>query len=270
MKLVFDIGGTHIRIASSKDGETLSERPFIVDTPKDWKEAQQVLTELFSKHKGAKAVCGGLPGVFDEQKETLVWSPNLPDWVGKPIAKTIQNVAGVTPALFNDAMLAGVGEAVAGAGKGKRIVAYFTVSTGFGGARIVNGMPDEYRSGFEPGQQIVDMQSGKTLERIVSGSAFARAHGLDFAKSAPPEAWTQAAPALAIGIYNAILLWSPDIVVLGGSMMTKPPGYSLAYIEERLLALPKVFPNYPELVLAKLGDENGLRGALALLQNERT
>ena len=264
MYLVFDIGGTHIRIAPSKDGKDFSERPLVVDTPKEWKEAESLLTQLFSKHKGVQAVCGGLPGVFDEKKETLVWSPNLPDWVGKPIVRTIQNATGVSPSLYNDAMLAGVGEATAGAGKGRHIVAYLTISTGVGGARIIDGRPDNYRSGFEPGQQIIDVLSGKTLEQAVSGSAFARRFGLDFVKTAPSEAWTEAVTPLALGIYNTILHWSPDIVVLGGSMMTKPPAYSLAFVEEKLLALPRVFPKFPELALAELGDENGLRGALAM------
>ena len=265
MYLVFDIGGTHTRIATSKDGKTFSGKPLVVDTPKRWSEAEELLTRLLGEHKGARAVCGGVPGVFDEKKETLAWSPNLPDWVGKPLAKTIRNATGAALALYNDALLAGVGEATVGAGVGKHIVAYLTVSTGIGGARIIDGRPDEYRSGFEPGQQILDRQSKTTLEQLVSGSAFARRFGLDFVKTSPPEAWTEAASVLAIGVYNAILLWSPDIVVLGGPMITKNPGISLAYVDERLLALPKVFPQHPELVVAKLGDENGLYGALAML-----
>jgi glucokinase len=55
----------------------------------------------------------------------------------------------------------GLGEAVFGAGKGREIVVYMTISTGVGGARIVGGKIDASAMGFEPGHQIIDACGGK-------------------------------------------------------------------------------------------------------------
>ncbi len=269
MYVVFDIGGTHTRISHSEDGETLLGAPLMLDTPKTWSDAEAFLKEQFSKYNNAKAACGGIPGVFDEAKEVLAWSPNLPDWVGKPVKKVIQEAVKTEVFLHNDAVGVGVGEAVVGAGKGEHIVVYVTVSTGVGGTRIVDGKPDPYRAGSEPGPQILDYHTHETLERLVSGASFARRFGLDFVKTAPPEAWIEAASVLAVGLYNMILLWSPDIVVLGGPMMVKSPGISLALVQEKILALPKVFPRYPKLVLAEHGDASGLYGALSMINNKQ-
>lgn len=266
MYLVLDIGGTHIRCALSKDGKTFDSAPTVLDTPKKWPDADKELRELLSKYKSVKAACVGLAGVFDRKKGTLVYSPNLNDWLGKPIQKLFDEVVGAPVKIFNDAVLAGVGEAHRGAGMGKSIVAYMTVSTGVGGACIVNGLPDEGRSGFEPGHQIMDVKSGLTLEDMVSGSAFTKLYGTDFVKIAPKKCWHKAAKILALGVHNVIMQWSPDIVVLGGSMMTKPPGIPLDVVKEELYKLPKVFPDLPDIVLAMLGDAGGLYGGLELLR----
>lgn len=84
--------------------------------------------------------------------------------------------------LANDADLVGLGEAVYGAGKGYKVVAYFTVSTGVGGARIVNKRIDKGVFSFEPGWQYVygqglnscNRQMYDFLEFFVSGTALAK------------------------------------------------------------------------------------------------
>jgi hypothetical protein len=68
---------------------------------------------------------------------------------------------------------------------------------------------------------------------------------------------------LARGLYNTLLHWSPQVVVYGGAMMRDIP---LTAIVHELAALPPVYPEWPPLVAAELGDEGGLYGALALLQ----
>ena len=266
MFLVFDIGGTKTRLAVSDDKQTLRAEPLIIPTPLEWGDAKEkienAIAQLGDRYEG---VCGGLPGMLDEGKETLLWSPNLPDWVGKPIQHFFADVTGAPVSLCHDTALAGIAEARRGAGEGHRIVAYITVSTGVGGTRLVDGKPDVARYQAEPGDQIIDPQSGLTLEGLVSGSAFAEKYGPDFVTTTPSAAWQEAGRILALGLHNTIIHWSPDIMVLGGSMITKPIGISLEVVSEHLSRLMKAFPDIPVLAKSKFADRAGLVGALLSL-----
>ena len=170
------------------------------------------------------------------------------------------------PALIeNDSALCGLGEAVAGAGRGSDIVAYITVSTGVGGVRIVDGKVDRAHAGFEPGHQIV--ASGLTLERLVSGRAMSEKYGKHPREITDEVVWEELAGYLALGLHNTIVHWSPEVVVLGGSMM-KVPGIALPAVQAYLAKTLKIFPVLPELRLAELGDFGGLHGALELLRQK--
>ena len=134
----------------------------------------------------------------------------------------------------NDASMAGVGEAQFGAGRGFEIVAYITVSTGVGGAKIVNGKIDEHAVGFEPGKQIMDVNSGKTLEDMISGKALQEKFGKHPKEIKDQGVWDNHAWLLAIGLNNIIMEWSPNCVVLGGSMITGDPCIPLDKTENYL------------------------------------
>lgn len=268
MYLVFDIGGTHVRSAFSTDGKAFDAPPIILDTPKTWEDAQKLISELCKKHGKPKRVCVAIAGEFDSYGSSLVFSPNLPDWVGKPLRRFFEKESGAPVTLVNDSVAAALAEAREGAGKGHSIVAYLTIGTGVGGARIVNGNVDENRHGFEPGHQIIDVVTGDTLESRVAGSGFSRRFGPDFVRSAPDDAWNEAAREFAMGVHNTIELWSPDIVVVGGAMILKAKGISLESVVAHLSTLNRSSETLPSVVRAKFGDESGLRGALSLARGE--
>jgi glucokinase len=95
--------------------------------------------------------------VVDKQAKKLVKSPHLPKWVDKPLGSRLEKALGVKVLLENDAALAALGEAVFGAGRRAEIVGYLTISTGIGGARVVDGRIDKKSVGFEPGHMIIDV-----------------------------------------------------------------------------------------------------------------
>src|SRR3989344_1188904 len=251
MYLVFDIGGTHIRSAVSKDGKTFDRAPVVVDTPKDWEEAKKVLSDICDKQGKPEHVCVAIAGEFDSYGSSLIFSPNLSDWVGKPLRRFFEEQTGVPVELVNDATAAAIAEATEGAGKGHTIVAYLTVGTGVGGARIVEGKVDENRQGFEPGQQIINSATGETLEQRVAGSGFIKHFGSDFKEKASKEDWEEAAREFAVGIHNTIGYWSPDIVVVGGSMVLKPKGIHLDSVIKQLSLLSSTSRKPPQVVKAK-------------------
>jgi len=148
-------------------------------------------------------------------------------------------------------------------------VVYITISTGIGGSRIVDQKIDANRFGFEPGHQIIDILedgSTKSLLEYASGSSIKKIYNKEAKDIDDENIWNDLSEKLAYGINNVIVFWSPDVVVLGGSMMNSP-GISLERVKSSLKDTLKIFPEYSEIKKASLGDSCGLFGALAYLKN---
>jgi glucokinase len=271
MYLLFDIGGTNTRITFSKNGKDIGE-PVIFQTPQDFEEAMISFASAvknITNYDGFKYVCGGVPGVFDKDTGTLLSAPNLTDWVDKPIKKRLEEIFGVPVFIENDAALVALGESVYGAGKNFSIVEYITVSTGVGGARIVDQKIDEKSIGFEPGHEIIVFGSDViTLEEIVSGSALEKKFGKKPKEINDPLVWEELAEKLAFGLHNTIVLWSPDVLVLGGSMIIGDPAISIDRVKFHLDKLLTVFPKSPIIKKAELGAFGGLWGALEFAKSK--
>lgn len=272
MYILFDIGGTHMRVAVSTTGDKLD---FIetVDTPVRYEDGVARLISLGNKlatRAGGVAVeviAGGIAGPLDHNKTRLVGGANLTNWIDKPFAAELSRAFHVPVLLQNDAAIVGLGEAVRGAGRHFPIVMYITVSTGVGGARIVHGRIDESAEGFEPGNQIVD--AGRTLQDYISGASLHKRTGRQPKQVHDPAVWDDLARVLAIGLNNDIVHWSPDVVVLGGSMITGSPSIPLDATARYLSEFLKVYPVLPAIKKAELGDHGGLYGALEYVKTVR-
>lgn len=268
MYLLFDIGGTSMRLASS-DGKKIIKL-VKAPTPSKFGAALKTFAKLAGelKIKSLKAAAGGLAGPFNKQTGQLLIPPNLPLWRGKNVKKEFQKILKVPVFLENDAALAGLGEAHFGAGRDKNIVAYLTISTGIGGARIVNGKIDANALGFEPGVQILDIASQSTFENYASGKALQKKYKTLPSDIKNKKIWQQEAYALACGLANVIALWSPEIVVLGGGVILTTP-LSLKLVGQNLKKVLKIFPKHPPIKKAQLEDKSGLYGALVFLKQQK-
>lgn len=276
MYILFDIGGTKMRVVAASREKFLGE-PTVVSTPKDFNEGMETLKRIidnlvseFTANNGiVVAIVGGIAGPLNQEQTMLVKSPNLSGWVGHDIKNTLHEVYNAPVTLENDAALVGLGEAHFGAGRGKSIVAYLTVSTGVGGARIVDGEIDRASLGFEPGHQIIDPDNslcptceGNDLEAYVSGTAVEKRFGIKPYEIHDATVWDELAKFLAYGLNNTIVHWSPDIVVIGGSMMNEV-GIPIPAVRKHLAEILKIFPNIPLIEKAELADFGGLYGSLA-------
>ncbi len=266
MYLLFDIGGTKMRITTS-DGQTINE-PEVIPTNLDFSQAMELFKSAvlkISSGQKIEAASGGIRALGLDKK-TLANRTRLPLWVGEPLYDRIKEITGDAPLyLENDAALAGLGEANHGAGQGKKIVAYITISTGVGGARIVDGKIDSNHLGFEPGHMIINDE--KSLGDYISGKAFEDTFGQKPEDILDPKIWDQAARYLAIGLNNISVIWSPDIIILGGSVTQKIP---LETVKSNLREFLTVYPHPPEIVLSKLGELSGLYGALEYIRQNQS
>jgi predicted NBD/HSP70 family sugar kinase len=160
-----------------------------------------------------------------------------------------------------------------GPAQGKAISAYITVSTGVGGARIVDGKIDRNTFGFEPGWQIIDAgnmlcngwsEKGYLID-YVGGMGIAKNKGSKAEEIYDEAFWRSRAEFLAYGLYNIALMWSPEVISIGGSIASRIPFNEIEkYYYEHI---KKVFPQeHPIIVPAQYGDEMGLWGSLGYIK----
>lgn len=273
MYLLFDIGGSSTRLAISKNLKNLEPGVEKFPTPKNFADGMILFRNFVRKHEldgKLKAVAGGIAGQFDSSKTKLTYAPNLSGWVGKPLVSSLKQITHSPVFLENDAANAGLGEAHFGAGKGKKILAYLAVGTGFGGSRIVDGKVDANALGFEPGKQIIDLHNRKPVivEDLFSGAALKKHYHKMAYQIKSRKTWNQLSLYLAVALNNLTILWSPDIIVLNGGVI-RYSKLGLAHIRKHAQQLLQIKASLPAIALSKLGDEAGLWGGLVQIRQKQ-
>ncbi|MEN9921782.1 MAG: hypothetical protein RL097_58 [Candidatus Parcubacteria bacterium] len=276
--ILFDIGGTKTSVATSEDLETLTAVETF-KTPLHFEEGIKKLCATIKKlsKKAPSSMAGGIRGLLLEDKSGIQNDAVLHDWVGKSVIAALQKQYAVPTYLENDTAVAGLGEALYGAGKGLELIAYHSISTGVGGVKIENGAVDLASVGFEPGHQIVDIdrtilgdEITPTLENLVSGAAVKTRFGVEPYEIAQTDVlWDELAEYLAQGLRNTTLYWSPDAIILGGSMILGDPHISIDAIRKYTVEALGGFVPTPFITAAKLGDQAGLYGAMAILKQQQ-
>ncbi len=277
MYLLFDIGGTKLRVARSRDGVSF-DKYSVVPTPEKFEDGMRLFNEMGDTLREGQVVtgiAGGIAGPILPDHSGLGDARNLSGWARKPLRDTLKKLFEAPVFFDNDTAVVGLGEAHAGAGKGSKIMVYVTVSTGVGGVRVVDGSIDRSAFGFEPGHQIIEANALATLcsscgeaghlEGYISGKSLERRYGKPAHAITDPSVWEEVSRYLAIGLANTILHWSPDTLVLGGSMMNVP-GIPLDRVEFYVKKYLTIFPALPKMKKAALGDLGGLHGGLQLIR----
>lgn len=253
MYLLFDIGGSKTRICTS-DGKSLTSLK-VVATLQGYQQSLDLLKAYFLNLKSPpKSICGGIAGTFNQDYSQLNSAPHLPNFVGKPLKAELEENFHCPVYLQNDAALEGLGEAIHGAGINYRTIYFLTIGTGVGGIRIIDGQIDPNSERFEPGHRI--FSGNLTLEETISGSALFKKHHQTAEDINDPKIWNRIAIDLSSAVNKLIEIWSPEIIILGGSVATRIP-------VDQLRVTTRVIP-------AKLGDRGGLFGALEYLNQKTT
>jgi glucokinase len=274
--IVADIGGTNTRLAGANNFSSLKNIQKF-PTEKNYLQGINKLKQEIKKLSGNKKIQGlvlGLPGIIDSSQKTLTQAPNLKNWTRKPLTMSLSKTFNCPVFLKNDTDLAGLGEAIKGAGKNKKIVAYLSLGTGVGGTRIVNQKIDQNTQGFEPGHQIIKMdgqwwpsckQKG-CLESYVSGKAFFQKYKIKPENCHQQKIWQKYVKELTPGLINLTVLWSPQIIIIGGGIAQQGQNL-IKMIKQNLKQDLKIFKP-PLVVQAQLGDQSGLYGGLLFLKNQ--
>ncbi len=182
-----DLGGTNIRAAIvSEDGEILNMKKSESHPERGAEAVMETMTSLIESLEGYEECEGigmGIPGPIDTVNGKIIVSTNLPKLIGFPIADYIQKHFQKPAYMDNDVKVAALGEAVLGGGKGYPIVYYVTISTGIGGALVIDKKVISGQNGHagEIGNICIDRNREKynilnvgAVENEASGTAITR------------------------------------------------------------------------------------------------
>lgn len=256
MNIVFDIGGTNMRIAAA-EGEALGvirKEP----TPQEYDAAIERFAAIahdLAPH-GIACAAGCIAAQIDRE-QGLFDANNRPLWNGRHLDDDLAQSLNAPVIVGNDCAVIGVGENMKGAGRDSRDMAYVTVSTGVGAAHIKEGEIQPFDSFFLGHVPV----NGAELETLISGTAVKKKFGIEPKELASLEERTKLADFLAEGLRLLHEKWTPDTIVIGGSMIV---GVNPIPLDRVAMTLAELLPHPPALKMAELGDHGGLIGGALL------
>lgn len=254
--LALDFGGTRMRAAwyTFSNGELHQQARVETATqatdPRD--TVMQRLITLGRQVIPAGAVPDALgiaaPGPHDASTGVIHHSFTLPGWHAVPLGDILRATFGCPVYMQNDGNLGAVAEYQGGAGRGCDPLLYMTISTGIGGGVILNGQLFTGWSGLaaEPGHVMVTTPEGERvrLEAIASGTAIgdrarrllatttvesslraatiidgaAVGHAAQDGDAFALSVIRTAGEYLGLGMVSLLHLFSPEAIVIGGSV----------------------------------------------------
>ena len=238
MFLCIDIGGTKTAVAVFDDSGKVSYESKI-KTDHNYDIFLKNLASLIKNDikDDIKYACAAVPGLLDRENGIVISLGNLP-WRNIPIRDDIEKLISCKLVIENDTRLGGLGEARAYTGKYKRLV-YFTVSTGIGGALIIDKRISEDMRDMEIGKAPLLNEDGQIQdwENIASGRALYEKYGIRADEITDEKIWKEIAEKIAHGIGIACAVLQPEVIIFGGGVgqyADKFTPYIKDYLEENL------------------------------------
>ena len=265
--------------------------------------AKELISASGIKKSDIHAIAAGAPGVIDQDKGVVLFSPNLP-WKNYNIRKPIEDEFGCPFYIGNDVNVGVLGEYKYGAAKGYKNVVGLFVGTGMGGGLILNGelfTGNKFKAA-EYGHMILDPEgplcncgqrgcleafSSKqgmssyirqqvsrgrksSMAEYVENGVFkskALKNALAEGDAVATEAVDRACHYLAVASGNLVNTFSPDVVVYGGGVIE---AVGDIFMEKILAEVDRYcMPSIRTTVVFKkaaLGDDSILYGALSMIK----
>ncbi len=291
-----DIGGTKIAVGIvDGSGRVLSRMQSPTD-PKNYSSSIDLISQMLrdtARNAGVELTGIGIgsTGPVDPMRGEFGDVDFLPGWRGESPVRDLAKIFNLRVALENDGDAAALAEAGWGAGQNRLRLMYVTVGTGIGGGIILDGKLYRGVDGAHPevGHHVVDPAGPACScgfhgcwESLAAGPAMVtwlQAHApadyphreritakriCELAQQGDAiarEAVEHEAYYLGLGLANLINLFTPDAIVLSGSVMKSAPLFM-----DRIRAVIRsgcrfVPAEKTVLTLASLGDDTNLIGA---------
>ena len=291
-----DIGGTKIAVGIvDETGKVLARTQAPTDPnryPESIDEIARMLRETAQQANTQLTGIGiGSTGPVDPLKGEFGDVDFLPGWRGQSPVKDLAHIFNLRVALENDGDAAALAEAGWGAGRNRSRLIYITVGTGIGGGIILDGQLYRGVDGAHPevGHQVLDPAGPPCTcgfrgcwESLAAGPAmvvwmemhapenYAHKEGITAKKicelaqqgdATALKAVEHETFYLGLGLANLINLFTPDAIVLSGSVMKSSTlflGGIKAIIRQGCRFVPA---EKTEITLASLGEDTNLIGA---------
>ncbi len=303
--IAVDLGGTQLRAARYDRDLNLLQRESGLTRADQGPQAtiermKKYISRVLPRERSDVLGIGiSSPGPLNPVTGIIIAPPNLPGWHNVPLAEIISREFDLPVYIGNDANVAALAEASKGAAQGCRHVVYITVSTGIGSGVISDGKLVTGRAGLaaELGHIpiIMDGDRVSSVELEAAGPAIAKRMRAALAAGArsslgelAPEdidkidaravgmaaqegdrlavaCLSHAGRIIGLGIVTALLLFNPQIIVIGGGV-SKVGELLFAPLRAAVAQhiLDRAFTDDLRIERAALGDDVALVGAAAL------
>jgi len=290
-----DVGGTFIKAGVVQNGKILAQSTITTPHKEEYDIIQNIrdIIQDFNIYK-ISAFGIGFAGLVDSTKGIVYSSPNFPEIHNFELVSKLKEKLNLPIFIHNDASLYTLGEAIFGAGRGKRYILGMTLGTGVGGGIVIDkeiygGMND---FAGEIGHITIDINGEKCgcgnigcLEKYVAADGIIKrakeyikkeASALSEIKEISPEIISHLANKgdkvaekviietgrlLGIGIASLINVLSPEIVIIGGGIANAGELLFNSIREEVKKRSYLVKINKIDIVPAELGSGAGVLGA---------
>jgi glucokinase len=264
MYLAIDVGGTKTLIGLYGESGKLQSKVRI-ETSSDYQEfIESIKNNKPDTMDGIKKCVVGVPGLINRERGIVHALGNLP-WRDEPIRDdTSAAIGGVDTLIENDARLAGLAEAIAISPPRSRVL-YLTISTGIGGALIVDKKIVRQLQDAEMGHMpLYDGGKITSWEYIASGKAVVERYGMKAADITDPGTWQEIGEKIAYGVGALCAVLQPEAIVFGGGVGQFADKFIPSVQEYLKEHLQPVVVQPETLQGPKYGEDNVLRGCYEL------
>ena len=233
--LVIDIGGSAIKYGLYNEG-SLSDKGSI-ETPETWEEMQEQLLKIkdsFSD-KHVQGVAISAPGAVDTQVGIIKGASAVPYIHHFDIVTELEILFSLPVSIENDASCAALAESSLGVAKDVSSALFFIIGSGVGGAVVLDNQlvkgPNLF--GGEFGYMFINDHTtlSEAVSPVTAAKRFSKTY-LDNQEISGKELFELALTdnleaqkavddiydALALGIFNTLVVLNPEMVAIGGAM----------------------------------------------------
>ena len=231
-----EAGGTKVVCAVGRSWQEIRDfEKFIVPTTSPAETTASVMNWFVDRHRATPLAAIGIASFGPIHLSSMSIATTTPKlaWRGLNWHDVVaQRLGDVALGIDTDTNAAGIAEWRWGAARHRQVAAYVTVGTGIGGALLINGEPIHGLLHPEFGHMFVPRQGsdhfvgtcpahGDCLEGLASGVAVEVRWKNEGTKLARDHfAWELESDYLALALVNLTMIASPQIIVLGGGVMS--------------------------------------------------
>lgn len=289
--ICIDIGGTAIKYGIiSGNAEILYKDSMRTEA---WKGGKAILARVIKivemlmdmVQSSVSGICISTAGMVDAKSGKIFYAASLiPNYAGTEFKRTLEERFHIPCEVENDVNCAGLAEYRAGAGKNSSIMLMLTVGTGIGGCIVLNG---EVFHGFSNSAcEVGYMHMGNSDFQTLGAASVLVKKVADWKKESE-ELWDgyrifkaakegdelcgraidEMVDALGQGIANICYVLNPEVVVLGGGIMSQE-----AFLKDKIAISVKKYlvssiEEHTKIAFAKQKNDAGMLGAFYHYQN---